>query len=143
MTTKTKIIISIIALATAFASGRFLSPEKTKTVERIVEVEKIVTKVEHSTTVIVEKPDGTKETTIVKDTNTDSRTTKDSTTNSKESTISKDRLNISVLAGMQLPLSNSSSVFGASVTKNLIGPVTVSVWGLSNASGGVGLGLNF
>ncbi len=45
----------------------------------------------------------------------------ESQTDSKEVTKSKDKLIISVLAGMQLPL-NGQLIYGAEISKNLLGP---------------------
>jgi len=143
MTTRTKIITSVVLLAISFASGRFLSPTKTKTEIKTVEVEKIVVKVERVVTTIREKPDGTKETVIVADTKTDSKTNSVTTDDLKEVTNSRSNLNVSVLAGSGFPISGTSLVYGASVTKQIIGPFTATAWGLSNLSGGIGIGLNF
>ena len=142
METRTKIIIASLALLTVFAIGRFTSPTKVKTEVRTVEIEKIVTVVEHKTIKIFEKPDGTKETVIVSDTKSDSKSNSKDTDSKKEVTLSKSTLNISVLAGVKFPIDQTSVVYGASVTKQIIGPFTATAWGLSNLSGGIGIGLN-
>ncbi len=51
---KTKIIISVVVITTSFASGRFLTPVKTITIEKEVQVEKV----EHKKTIITKTPDG-------------------------------------------------------------------------------------
>lgn len=142
METRTKVIIAIVALAIAFASGRFLSPDKVRTEVKTVEVEKIVEKVVRQTVTILEKPDGTKETVIVTDSNTSSKTNEQSTNATKEVTGSKDRINVSVLAGSSFPFNLSSPIYGLSANKNILGPITAGVWGLSNKTFGVSLGLN-
>ncbi len=143
MQTRTKIILSIIALATVFAIGRFTSPEKIKTEIKTVEVEKFVTKVVHEVVTVIEHPDGTKETKTVKDTNSSSQSNSTTVVKKDEKTLSKDRINISVLAGGQLPLNSNSMLLGASAQKNVLGPITAGVWVLNNASGGLSIGLNF
>lgn len=142
MQTRTKVFISIAALAVAYASGHYFSPEKIKTEVRTVEVEKIVTKVVHQTITIHEKPDGTKDTTIVTDANTNSTTNKESKDATKEVTVSKDRFNISVLAGSTFPLNLSSPIYGISVNRNILGPLTAGIFGMTNSTVGISLGLN-
>lgn len=140
MNTRTIVIISILALAGSFALGRYLSPEKTKTVTSTVEVEKIVVQTVHSVTKIIERPDGTKETVIVANTKTDSKTNEESQTDSKEVTKSKDKLIISVLAGMQLPL-NGQLIYGAEISKNLLGPLRMGLFAMTDRKVGISLGL--
>lgn len=139
---KNKLIVISIILLMGIAIGRFLSPDKVKTETRVVEVEKIVEKVVRQTVTILEKPDGTKETVIVTDSNTSSKTNEQSTNAIKEVTGSKDRINVSVLAGSSFPLNLSSPIYGLSANKNILGPISAGVWGLSNKTFGVSLGLN-
>lgn len=142
MNTRTRIIVGVIALLVAFACGRFLSSERVRTEVKTVEVEKIVVKTEHVVTTIREKPDGSKDTTIVSDTDSKTKTDSSSTDNIKEVTLSKSTLNISALVGIQLPMSNNSLIYGLSATKSIIGPITAGVFVLNNASGGLSIGLN-
>ena len=143
METRTKIIIAIVAIASTFALGRFTSPDKVRTEIKTVTVEKVVTQIVHQTVTIKETKDGTKETVIVTDSNTDTKSNSNSTNETKEITISKDRINISVLAGSSFPINLSAPVYGISANKNRIGPITIGVWGLSDKTVGESLGLNF
>lgn len=143
MTTKNKVIISVIVLITTFAVGRYSAPEKVRVEVKTVEVEKIVTKVVHVKTTTTEKPDGTKETTTVVDSRTDSSTNTKNTESKTEQTISKKMMNASVLSGLNLSSNNPGLVYGLSVSGNLLGPITVGSWGLTNSTFGVSLGLNF
>lgn len=142
---KTKILLVVLYTAVIIAGTRYLTPEKikieTKT-EKVVEtqiVEKVVTKT-------IERPDGTKETTTVvdRDINRNSNTTTD---RSKEVIVAHNSLNVSLLAGAQPKLYEGVSlgpiVYGASVTKTLLGPITIGAWILSNPSVGLSIGLNF
>ena len=162
METRQKVIISVCALALAFATGRYTVPEKIKVETKIVEVEKKTenkkedvnqNKHKETKTVIVEKPTGEKETTTttVEDTKTDKSsdtakndtTTKDSTEN-KDIKLGDSKVTVSALAGVQYSVGTGvAPVYGACVSKPIIGPVTVGLWGLSNASGGVSVGLTF
>lgn len=161
MNLKTKLIICSIALVGAFAAGRYATPDKIVTITKTVEIDKkqdtTVTdskKKRRKKIVIVEnkKPDGTdqKITTITDATDTDNKTNSVKTDTSKKDeesskTITKgDKVTVSMLAGAQLNLNNGSPLlYGGSITKPILGPITVGVWGLSNASGGFSLGLTF
>lgn len=145
MNLKTAAIVLGALCAVSFAVGRYTAPEKVKT-EIKIQKEVITQQVVHTVTKVVERPDGTKETEVTQDsdTNTHSDTVKDKL---KEVIVSHDSLNISILAGAQPHLFQGISVgpiiYGASVTKTLWGPVTIGAWGLSDLSAGVSLGLNF
>lgn len=131
--------------AICFSLGRYSAPEKIKTeikVEKVVEKQEVV----RTVTKVVERPDGTKETEIVQDseTNTKSDTTRDKVT---EVTITHNNLNISLLAGAQPKLFQGVSigpiVYGASVSKEVLGPITVGAFGLSDLTFGASIGFNF
>ena len=158
MTTKVKIIIIVVSLATSFAVGRYTVPTKTVTVVKTVEIEKKVTdtnenKKEHKKTTITEldKPDGTKQTTTVITDDTDADKKIDQTldqTDTSESTKTVvktgSRLNIAALVGMPVTnLSNPALVYGVHVSRDLIGPISIGVWGLSSGTAGFSAGLSF
>lgn len=153
MTTRVKIIIVVVALATSYAAGRWSAPEKVKIVTQTVEVEKktndkTVDKDQKVTVIVNTKPNGEKtETTITENkTKDDVKTTDTHTTtksDDKEVTKSQSRLNLSVLGGVDARGPQVSPVFGGHVSKEVLGPVSVGLWGLSNGSAGVSLGLTF
>lgn len=156
---KTQVAVAIAALLTAFAVGRYSLPEKIKIVTNTVEVEKKTEKKtveadKHKTTTTKEvvKPDGTKETTttVVEDTtrnsNTDSTTDKNKSAQSdSETTYGSSKVTVSALAGAKLgfPPTEGTLVYGGSITKPILGPITVGIWALSNATGGASIGLTF
>lgn len=131
----------IIIIIIAFCAGRYSSPEKIKTEIKTVEVEKIVTKIQHQTITIRENKDGSKDTVIITDTKSDQTDKAKSKTDEKEVTLSKDKLNISLLAGGSLPF--TSPIIGVSLQKNFIGPITLGGWLLNNSTGGLSIGINF
>jgi hypothetical protein len=135
-----KYILFVIVIIISYATGRYMSPEKIKTEVKTVEVEKVVTKVEHKTVKIKENKDGSKETIIVTDSRAGSTTNSRSQDKTKELTV-RDKINVSLLAGNSLPI--SAPIFGASVQKNFIGPITLGAWVLTNKTGGLSVGLNF
>lgn len=156
MTTKTKIIVAVVALAASFAGGYYLAPVKVKTETKIVEVEKkskttSSNKNKKKITVKITRPDGTKEETTTVETgeSKNSSSTQESNKSEeskKEVTKSSSRLNISALAGAQVNLGipvTATPVFGAHISKDIIGPVSIGVWGLSDVTFGVSVGLTF
>lgn len=163
MENKTKIIIAVIAAIGLFALGRYTTPTKVKIEKQIVEVEKKTKQSDsdserdkHKVTVVREiiKPDGSKETTTT--TTEDTRTTKDTrvtetdqasktTKETKEVTRAGSRANISLLAGMS-PDSLGKVSYGVTANKEILGPVTVGVFGLLPGASpivGASIGLNF
>jgi hypothetical protein len=143
MTTTNKVIITIIVLAATFAAGRQSSPEKIKTQIQTVEVEKIVTVVKREVVTIVENTDGSKTTTIVTDTNTNSQTNTTASNETKEQTRKGNKVNVSILAGTSPAFNLTEVTYGASISKEMIGPITVGAWALTNKSVGLSIGLNF
>lgn len=156
MTTKIKIAISAVSLVTAFAFGRWEAPEKIVTKTVTVEVDKKVQSSDidtnrHKESKIVEvvKPDGTKETTttVSEDTNREAKThetntASKSTQSSKETTNRKTLTTISFLGGIS-DFGTLTKTYGLGVTKPVLGPITIGVWGLSSGIYGASIGLTF
>ena len=152
MNTKQIIIAGALALVVAFAFGRWSAPEKIKI--QTVEVEKktddkTAAVDDHKITTITEtdKPDGTKtKTTVIADqksTNTTDKSTDDTTkTMSKEIDKSTSKVTISMLAGTNIT-SPTSLMYGASITKPILGPITVGIFGFQNGTIGTSVGLTF
>jgi hypothetical protein len=165
MTTKTKVILTLAALATTFAVGRYTVPTKIvkeiEVREIIKEVVKEVTKTDtqrnkrkETTTTVTEHPDGRKttETRVIETTETDRKTESGSTTvtdtekESKSKEIverSSGRWAASVLVGV--PYSNwaAGPTYGGSLSREVFGPITAGAWALGSGVGGLSLGLNF
>jgi len=161
MPVKTKIIISIIVVTTAFAAGRYMTPEKVKIETKIVEVNNKTTdketgvkvsKRKTTTTKTVKRPDGTTETTVTvtdgvskeKENKDKEVVTKEKETDSKkEVTSASDKVTISVLGGVSL--TKPGTVYGASISKPVLGPVAIGIWGLTGAesSCGASVGISF
>lgn len=159
ITTKTKVIISVVVVAGAFASGRYLTPEKIKIEVKTVEVEKKVKDTSTDTnqnkkkdTKIVEtkKPNGeiVTETTITETTVIDKKKEEQETIakidkkdSTSETTKGDSKVTINALGGFDFR--TGLPVYGASVTKPVAGPLTLGVFGLSNTTVGASLGLQF
>ncbi len=152
MSQKYKLIFIGGALVLAFTSGRWLAPTKVVTEVKTVEVEKKTdtTKTntnEHKTTVITTKPDGTSQTVITDDTHTGSKTTDTtSITNTsdttKEVTRPSSKVTLSALGGVDIH-NLSTPIYGVSISKPILGPLTAGAWGLNTGAVGVSIGLSF
>jgi hypothetical protein len=147
LNTKTKIIGAVVLLAIAFASGRYSVQSPTvKLKESLVAVTQTNTeKTDHKKVVIDKKPDGEVTTTITDDTATDTQKTSDVTTKVSE-TITPSKvgtLNISALGALDFSSRLPVPTYGLSITKEVLGPVTVGAFGLMNGVAGVSVGISF
>jgi hypothetical protein len=140
------LIVSIVSLLVGAAIGRYSvdTPKIVKT-DQIVEQEKKDTTTHTQTkTEEVKEPTGEVKTVTTTDTVTETKTAdskqeKDSavTTPQKHGT-----LNLSALAGVRID-NPTIPLYGISVTKEFLGPVTIGLFGMSNGIVGVSIGLNF
>lgn len=162
MQTKYKVLIIVIVGATGVAVGRYTVPVKIKTEIKTVEVIKTVTVQDTSadkkvhketTTTTTTKPDGSKEskTTVVEDSDFKKDTTivkneDDAKFSDSKTEITKtgSRLNISALAGAPVSLHGLGNfTYGLHISRDLIGPVSVGLFGMSDGVAGISIGLTF
>lgn len=161
MSTKLKIGLAIATAATCFALGRYTTPTKVIETVKTVEVEKKQEQVKtdqdkhkETTTTETDAPDGTKTlvTKVVEDTQTDTKKSSSDQivtkqTETKETTRGGSIASFALLGGIQPSFSGGLSagplVYGASASKQVLGPVSVGVFGLSNGVGGLSIGLIF
>jgi len=159
MTLRTKITIVIVYTAVAVAVGRYTVPEKVKIETKIVEVEKKIDDKKSDTVVAnhkkiitheVDKPSGEKEITTITSDDDDTETKVDNKeiddtakldTSNKEITGVTSHTVISVLGGYDLNLNRL--VYGGSVTKPVLGPITIGIWVLTEPAAGASIGLQF
>lgn len=155
MTTRAKIIIVSIAILAAFATGRFTVPEKVRIETKYVKVEKktektVTDKDTKKKTVIheVTHPDGKKEkiTEIVEESeSTTKKNTKEKIAekneSSKEVTRGDSKVTVSVLSAIST--SGGLPDFGLAITKPVLGPITIGIFGFRSALVGASLGLTF
>ena len=149
MSNKLKLLACCLVVVAAFAAGRWAAPEKVRTETKIVEVEKKTSKKdEHreTTTTDVVKPDGThtSTTTVVED-NHEGTTSDTSLTevDKKEVTRGTSKVTISALAGIRPFDLTTPPVYGASITKPILGPLAVGAFFLTNGTVGASIGLTF
>lgn len=151
-------MIVIAALLVAFGAGRWSTP--TKTIEDVHNVDKEVKKENsesdknkhiETTIVTVVKPDGTKESTtkIVSDSNAVTKTrdtdsiAKDDTTH-KETVRGSSPVTLSLL-GAGNPFGGGPQLldYGLGVTKPVIGPLTIGIFGFKSGVIGASVGVTF
>ena len=168
MTTKTKIGIAIGYTLVCVAVGRWAGPTKTVTVTQTVTVEakkdskvnddetkKKTNQKTTTTTDHVEKPDGTKETktTIVtedeettdskkKDIDNSSDDTKTDSKTSKTVDRGGSKVNLSLLAGIDVKNPSGGFNYGGSLTKEVLGPFTLGLFVFTNGNAGVSVGIS-
>lgn len=142
MNTKIKVLVAIIAILAVFAAGRYSVQSITKTeIVQIDEKKKEDIK-EDTHTVIVKNPDGTTTTTIDSHVDTSRTDTTKTTDKIVQQTNTRKTLNVSLLSSYNL-VSPATLDFGLSISKEVLGPVTVGLWGMKSGIVGVSVGLNF
>lgn len=157
LTLRTKVILVVVYTAVVAASAYYFAPQKVQIVEKEVKVEvekkdTDVTKKGHVDTVtkIKKNKDGSTVTVIheVQDDKTsvevkDDKTETDSKDKSTTIEKSKGVTNLSVLSGINVSQPGNPILYGASVNRSILGPITIGLWGLSNGTCGASVGLNF
>jgi carbohydrate-binding DOMON domain-containing protein len=141
---KNYIIATIVLVVAAYFGGRLTGPERVKIEKQIVTVEVEKTKV----TTITKNKDGT--TTTVTETKTHTDTKKSSETDTTQTEHdTKDIVNrsslttISLLGGINATRPQDGFVYGLQVTKPILGPIVIGVWGLTDKTIGANVGLQF
>lgn len=141
------IAAGIAALAIAFAVGRYTTPAIVRIETKTVEVEKKVVdtnKTVHKVTETKENKDGSKTTTVVEDSNTEKKEA-DSKTEVENSVTVKSRDSryvLSVLGGYN-GFDFTHPIIGGEASTSIIGPIRAGVFGLSNGTYGLSVGLDF
>lgn len=153
MSAKAWLIAIVVALVAGLAIGRYSLPAKVVTEVKTVEAEKKSTQTDRDrkveTTITETKAsDGTetKTTKIVDDSTTKRQTNTDTKTDtaSRQETTSKGAtLSLSALAGVNPFASIPTMRYGGHISREVLGPVTIGVWGFSDATFGLSVGLNF
>jgi len=83
--------------------------------------------------------------TVIKDDTATVVSQADNTVSHQDTTVIPPKLstlNVSALVGTD-PMNSFKPLYGFSVSKQFIGPVTIGLWGLTNSTVGISLGLNF
>lgn len=136
MKTRYKILIGVIALIVAFAFGKYSAHPGTKTVDVVHYKTKIQT---HTVTVVVTKPNGTHQST----TTTDQTQYADTHSKSDVTVIKATNSSIKISALAGIDFSQRKIAYGAEVSKQILGPISVGAWGLTDGVIGVSIGISF
>lgn len=145
MDLKNKIFIGIGYTALIFAIGRYTVQKPTTDILETQQVQQTEDKHINTKKTVTEtkKPDGTDTiVTVINQTVEDEKKDKiDTTVQIKEKPVNKP-LSLAILAGADYgqPL---KPVYGLSVSKEILGPITIGVFGLQNKTIGISIGLNF
>lgn len=125
-----KLSVIILALAAAYGYGRYMQPPK----EVIKEVE-VVKKDVRTVTRVITQPDGT----VIKE-----RTKEDKTITEKEkssTTEARALWKVSVMAGYNLK--DKEPEYALSAQKNVLGPMSLGLYGTNRGTVGLVLGYEF
>lgn len=136
-------IAVVVALILTFALGRYsVETPKTSEVSHAETQKDKNTEVERTTT-IVKRPGGDETTTVVERRRQVVREeTKEHTTKETSgSTSNHRRWSVGVLGAFDFP--RGTPVYGLSIQKEVLGPITAGVWGLNSGTIGISLGVNF
>lgn len=130
-------LTAFISLAVGAALDRYLSPPLVKTQE----TSKETTKNNIETVIkVVRQANGTEESTTTIIDHTVSKVADSKVT---EAPAPRKNLNVSALVGNDFSRGVFKVVYGVSVSKEVLGPVTVGIYGLTSGTVGVSIGLNF
>lgn len=142
MTIRTKILLTVLAMVVSFAAGNYTAQRITKT-ESVKSVDSTDTTIKTTTTTTTTKDKEGKETTTTKtDTITAIKEKEVIKSNKNETEVSKRALlNVSLLGA--ITQNESKPIYGISVSKSFIGPITMGAFGLTNGIFGISIGLNF
>ena len=142
---------SIVALAGSFACGRYSvsAPAVHTVIDTKIDTRTKEADNTHTQTKIVEvkAKDGTEtKTTIIDQVKNDEISKVQDQTQHVDQTVTppkKGTINVSALVGTRFLSPDGIPLYGASFTKEFIGPVTLGAWGLNNGTIGVSIGFNF
>lgn len=137
--TKGVLLGLVLSCILAFAIGRYTAAGIKSTSE--TQTSENATTKEHVVRVTLQKLDGTVSTTETTD--KDVKETVTSEQKQVQVMIKAARTNISVLAGTDFTKPGIIPLYGVSVSRELIGPVIVGVFGLKNGVAGLSIGVNF
>lgn len=131
MKKRTIALIFLSAIAVSYSVGRYLQPEKVvvKEVEVIKRDVKTVVKT-------IKQPDGT----IIRERTTEDKT---QTNKSNETVVTNQgsKVRINAIAGWSFE--HKKEIYGLMVQKDILGPISVGVFGMSDKTIGVTVGISF
>lgn len=147
MTLKGKLVLGFMAIALAFAGGRY-SVSKSISTESEINTEEQRNRNSHTqtTTVTTKEPSGQVKIVTTTDTVSSVEITKkeDTITKSVQAPAKRSMINISLLAGTDVTHGLAViQTYGISISKEVFGPITAGLWGMTSGTAGISIGLNF
>lgn len=136
------IAVALVLIIGGFAAGWYMKPENKTTDDTKTEETDKTKVIEHKKTTTTKDKDGNETTTIIDDTTTTIDHSKDSESHKEIIVSSRSKINVSALAAIDTK-STPIPLYGISVNKEFIGPITIGAFGLTNGIVGVSIGLNF
>lgn len=135
-------LVGLACLAVGYVFGRFETPD-VKTAETTqMNTDKQKDVVTQTTTTVQEQPNGAKTTQTVTTSHTvASVATSEQSKEKTSSTTGGGHTNFDLLYGYQI--GRAGPVYGGAITKDVLGPISLGVWGLTNSTYGVSLGVSF
>ena len=134
-------VLGLALIVIIFYAGRYTAPTKVETKTVTVEVEK---EQKHENKVVVQRigKDGT--TTVITHVITDTNTSINKIDRTdKVIENNKPSLNVYAMAGLDVSNPQNGFVFGAHVSKQILGPVSIGLFGLTNKTIGASVGFSF
>lgn len=137
------VVLVVAATVSGFALGRYSSTNREKENTVITDTSKNTETDTTKNTTIEKRPDGSEVTKIIEETTTKTEERKQQEKKMEELiTAARRSVNISGLLGYDLS-AKPLPIYGASFSKEFIGPITLGAWGLTNGSLGISIGVNF
>lgn len=133
MTPKIQVLVTIIVTVVGFAVGRYSIKPQDQTSKSTNTVQQNT----HETIVRVKEPGGKTTTTVTIDKNLHAEDVKETAKASQP----RLKFNVSGLVGTDIH--TLMPVYGVSVNKELLGPITIGVYGLTTGMVGLSIGVNF
>lgn len=151
------VMVAFVVVAASFAFGRYTAPEtikyekqKTQTVDTKTDSKSVRNQNRTIKTTTIVKPDGSKViertevsgTISVRDSNTIGAERTDTTTK-KEIVVSKQSTSVFALGAVSFSNGSNSVGWGLGISRPVIGPISIGVFGLSLGVAGASVGLTF
>jgi hypothetical protein len=133
-----KVLAIILLVLLSFAMGR--RSAKSVTIDTQTQTHEDTKTQDHKKTVITEQPNGIKTTVITDDIKSETVETQVQQTHEVVNA-KKPVINVSALVGTDY--TSLKPIYGMSVSKEFLGPVTIGVYGMTNHMIGLSLGIDF
>lgn len=147
MSLKNELIINTVFVIAAFACGRYSVPKQPKVEQRVIQLTdetEHVNKDVHSVKVVKRATDGSTTVTVTTDVVDHDTVTRDQQLNAQTIVTppKTSKLNVSALVSTDFTR-GLAPAYGVSVSKEVLGPVTIGAFGFTSGVFGLSIGLDF